>query len=131
MPQEPLRLVRCPRGRARRPHAPEDGLMARIRSVHPDICVDDVLAEVSARAERTFVRLWTHLDDEGRCVDNPKLVKAALYPLHDDMTAGEVDRDLEELVAHGLLLRYEVDGRKVIAAKNQAWHDRQKPKHPT
>lgn len=105
--------------------------MARIRSVHPDICLDEVLCEVSARAERTFVRLWTHLDDAGRCVDNPKLIKAALYPLHDDMTAAEVDTDLWELIAHGLLLRYEADGKKVLAAKPTSWGERQRPKHPT
>ncbi|HEV2928407.1 MAG TPA: hypothetical protein VGW74_06930 [Propionibacteriaceae bacterium] len=105
--------------------------MARIRSVHPDICQDLVLCEVSARAERTFVRLWTHLDDEGRCVDHPKLIKAALYPLHDEMTAAEVDADIWELIEHGLLLRYEADGKKVVAAKPEAWKNRQKPKHPT
>lgn len=105
--------------------------MARIRSVHPDICLDEVLCEVSARAERTFVRLWTHLDDAGRCVDNPKLIKAALYPLHDDMTAAEVDTDLWELLSHGLVLRYEADGKKVLAAKPASWGERQRPKHPS
>ena len=105
--------------------------MPRIRSVHPDICQDEALVDVSARAERTFVRLWTHLDDEGRCIDHPKLIKAALYPLHDDMTAAEVDADLWELVRHGLLMRYEAEGKKVLCAKPAAWKQRQKPKHPT
>lgn len=105
--------------------------MARIRSVHPDICTDETLAEVSASAERTFVRLWTHLDDEGRARDNPKLIKAALYPLHDDMTADEVDADLNELARHGLVWRYEVDGVRLIAAKPASWGDRQKPRHPS
>lgn len=105
--------------------------MARIRSVHPDICVDEVLAEVTASAERTFVRLWTHLDDEGRCVDNPKLIKAALYPLHDDMTAELVDYDLNELARHGLIWRYEAEGKRCLSAKPGAWGQRQKPKHPT
>jgi hypothetical protein len=105
--------------------------MARIRSVHPDICLDETLAEVSARAERTFVRLWTHLDDEGRAKDNPKLIKAALYPLHDDMTSAEVEADIRELIGLGLLLRYEVDGVRVIACKSGSWGERQKPRHPS
>ena len=61
--------------------------MARIRSVKPELCTSETMAEVSAEAERTFVRLWTHCDDEGRCKDNPKLLKAALFPLHDDCTS--------------------------------------------
>jgi len=105
--------------------------MARIRSVHPDICTDEILAEVSPSAERTFVRLWTHLDDEGRCIDNVKLLKAALYPLHDNMTANKVDQDISELVLYGLLIRYEAEGKRIIATKSKAWHNWQKPKHPT
>lgn len=101
--------------------------MPRIRSVHPEICEDITLAEVSAYAERTFVRLWTHLDDEGRGVDEPKLLKARLYPLHDSMTVERVEKDLAELEAKGLLQRYEVDGKRYLSAKPQAWHQWQKP----
>lgn len=105
--------------------------MPRIRSVHPDICDDEVLAEVTAYAERTFIRLWTHLDDKGRGLDNPKLWKGKLYPLHDDVTSERVERDLTELAACGLLIRYEVDGRRYLCAKADAWAKYQKPQHPT
>jgi hypothetical protein len=104
--------------------------VARIRSVHPDICTDETLAGVTAHAERTFVRLWTHCDDEGRCVDNAKLIKAALYPLHDEMTAAQVDHDLNELASKGLIWRYQSDGKSLISAKPSAWRHWQKPKHP-
>lgn len=105
--------------------------MARIRSVHPDVCLDETLADASPRAERTFMRLWTHLDDEGRCIDNPKLIKAALYPLHDDMAAVDVDDDLTELASLGLIRRYQVAGRAVLCAKPEAWARYQKPRHPS
>lgn len=104
--------------------------MARIRSVHPEICVDETLPEVSAHAERTFVRLWTHCDDEGRCIDNARLIKAALYPLHDDMTPEQVDHDLKELAHHGLIWRYEAEGKRLLCAKPGPWSNWQKPKHP-
>jgi hypothetical protein len=103
----------------------------RIRSVHPDICDDEVLAEVSAYAERTFVRLWTHLDDEGRGKDNAKLWKGKLYPLHDDVTPDRVERDLAELEACGLILRYEVDGKRLLCCKASTWAKFQRPQHPT
>lgn len=105
--------------------------MPRIRSVHPDICNDDTLAEVSAYAERTWVRLWTHLDDKGRGSDNPKLWAGLLYPLHDDVTPDRIERDLAELEACGLILRYVVDGKKWLCSKPAAWAKYQKPQHPT
>lgn len=105
--------------------------MPRIRSVHPDLCDDETMAEVTAYAERTFVRLWPHLDDKGRGPDNPKLLKSKLYPLHDDVTPDRVERDLAELEACGLILRYEVDGRHYLCAKPETWAKYQKPQHPT
>lgn len=105
--------------------------MPRIRSVHPDICDDETLAEVTAYAERTFIRLWTHLDDKGRGVDNAKLWKGKLYPLHDDVTTDRVERDLAELTACGLLIRYVIDGKRYLCAKPETWAKYQKPQHPT
>lgn len=102
--------------------------MAKIRSVHPEICWDDRLAEVSASAERTFVRLWVHLDDEGRHLDEPRVIKGAIYPIHDDVRVADVVADLDELANAGLLIRYEVDGRRYLTTKPAAWSRMQKPR---
>lgn len=102
--------------------------MPRIRSVHPEICEDEVLADISAYAERTFVRLWTHMDDDGRVVDDARLLKARLYPLHDQMTADRVEKDLCELAQAGLLQRYVVDGKRYLSAKPNSWVRWQKPR---
>lgn len=99
--------------------------MARIRSVKPELCTSETMAEVSAEAERTFVRLWTHCDDEGRCKDNPKLLKAALFPLHDDVTVADVNAHLWELSDRGLIVRYSVNGETFLHVPS--WHDHQKP----
>lgn len=102
--------------------------MAKIRSIHPELCTDETLAEVSARAERTFIRLLPHLDDAGRAVDNAKLLKAQLYPLHEDVTSADVDQDLDELASAGLVLRYTAAGRGYLSAKPTAWERWQKPR---
>lgn len=102
--------------------------MPRIRSVHPDICTDEVLAGLSGDVERCYVRLWTHLDDEGRCVDNPLLIKAALFPLVEWITQGDVDLWLGALAAAGLIRRYQVDGRRYLTTKPEAWARWQKPR---
>ena len=105
--------------------------MPRIRSIHPDTCDDEVVAELSAYAFRTWVLLWTHMDDKGRAVDSAKLWAGKLYPLNDKMTTERVEKDLAELAAAGLLVRYEVDGRRFLTAKPSSWAKWQKPQHPT
>jgi hypothetical protein len=87
------------------------------------------MARVSANAERTFVRLWTNCDDHGRCLDKPKLLKAALYPMHDDVTPETVDADLTELERADLIVRYVDDGKHVLAVRS--WTEYQHPNRPS
>lgn len=102
--------------------------MARIRSVYPEICLSETMARVSANLERTFVRLWTHCDDHGRCVDNSLLIKAAIYPLHEDVTAEKLNDELYELEDAGLIIRYEVAGKRLIQVRS--WDEYQHPNRP-
>jgi len=102
--------------------------MARIRSVHPDICLSETMASLDAGLERTFVRLWTHCDDHGRCVDNPLLIKAAIYPLHELIDADELDDELGRLQTAGLIVRYEVAGKRLIQVTS--WDEFQHPNRP-
>jgi hypothetical protein len=84
---------------------------------------------LSANAERTFVRLWTYCDDEGRAKANPKLLKAALYPVHDDITVEMIMADLAEMEAAGLVMRYSVAGASYLTVPS--WHRWQKPQRPS
>lgn len=104
--------------------------MARIRSVKPELCTSETMAHLPAEVERTFVRLWTHMDDEGRCKDDPRLIKAALFPLHDDVTAADVDGHLWALASGDdpCILRYEVAGKRYIACPS--WGAHQHPQKP-
>ena len=102
--------------------------MARIRSVSPDICTDQGLVGLSANAERLWVRLWTHLDDEGRCEDDLLLLKAALFPRHRHIGEDEIEEWIGELVRNGQVIRYEVDGLRCLSAKPDAWAKYQKPR---
>ena len=103
--------------------------MPRIRSIHPDACDSEKLSSLSDSAERTFFRLLTHTDDEGRGEDRPKLLAAKLYPLHDGKDADTVDGDLDELQSVGLLTRYVVAGKRYYAIPT--FRDWQNPRHPT
>lgn len=61
---------------------------------------------LSADAERLFVRLLMKADDYGRFHANPKLVKAACFPLSEDLRAHTVAAWLAELSDRHLVCCY-------------------------
>lgn len=105
--------------------------VARIRSVHPQLCSSEDMAQLPAEVERTFIRLWTHCDDEGRAKDNPRLVKAAIYPLHDDMTVEVVDEHLSFLEQRGHIVRYETEGDRFLEVIHWETYQRPQKKVPS
>lgn len=103
--------------------------MGRIRSIHPDTCESETMAKLPASQERTFFRLLTHCDDAGRAQLNPRLLKAAIYPLIDEMTPDKVMKEIRALAAAGLLILYQVDGRDYLQVRS--WTEYQHPKNPS
>lgn len=101
--------------------------MPKIRSIHPDACESEKLLALSDGAERTLWRLTTHSDDDGRGVDHPKLLANKLYPLDDTKTGDVLDDHLDELVKVGMLVRYQVDGKRYYEVHD--FTDWQKPKY--
>ncbi len=94
--------------------------MARIRSIKPEFFTSRSNARLPVTARLTFIGLWTHVDDEGRAPDEPRLIKAALWPLDDKHTAAKVDADLAALDRAGKIRRYVVDGDPYLAVVE--WH---------
>lgn len=88
--------------------------MARIRSIHPDACKSEKLQASSPEAERVYWRLQPHCDDEGRAEDDPRLLRAAMFPLWETLRSAKVDAWLEELNVSGLVVRYEVGGKRYL-----------------
>ena len=103
--------------------------MARIRTIKPDFFRSDDVAQLSYRARLTWVGLWTYVDDEGRGKDNARIIKGDLWPLEDDVTHKDVERDLNELTKAGRIRRYEVDGEKYLLILK--WTDHQRIAKPT
>jgi hypothetical protein len=102
--------------------------MARIRTIKPEFFTSETVAELPVRARLTWIGLWTYCDDHGRCRDNVKLIKAAVWPL-DDVSLTNIDSDLTDLQACGLVTRYTVDGKGYMQVVN--WTEHQKVSHPT
>lgn len=95
--------------------------MARIRTIKPSFFTSETVSKLTCEQRLTFIGLWTHVDDEGRCVDNPRLVKAAIWPL-DDRTGADVESDLGALSEHSLITRYTVGEKHYIAVNGFREH---------
>ena len=102
--------------------------MARIRSLKPETFTSETLARCSVPARWTFGGLWCYVDDDGRGKSNTGLVKAAVWPLDDDVTLKHVGEYLDELEAERLICRYEVDGKGYLHVVNFGEH--QHPNRP-
>lgn len=102
--------------------------MPRIRTIKPEFFTSLTLASLPVEARLTFIGLWTHCDDAGRCRDEARLIKAAVWPL-DDRTAEDIEKDLGMLSEVSLIIRYEVAGRRFLAVRT--WREHQKINRPT
>lgn len=102
--------------------------MARIRTIKPDFFTSLTIADLTPEQRLTFIGLWTHVDDEGRCVDDARLIKAAVWPL-DDRTASDVEADLGALTEASLIARYTVAGKRFIVVTT--WDEHQRINRPT
>lgn len=97
--------------------------MARIRSIKPEFFTSLTVADLTPEQRLTFIGLWTHADDEGRCVDDARLIKAAIWPL-DDRTAADIEQDLGALSESSLILRYTLNRKRYLAVRGWAEHQR-------
>lgn len=102
--------------------------MPRIRTIKPEFFTSLTIASLAVEARLTFIGLWTHVDDEGRCVDDTRLVRAALWPL-DDRSFADVENDLTELSRASLIRRYEANGKRYLSVSG--WGEHQKINRPT
>lgn len=103
--------------------------MARIRTIKPTFFRDDTIAELGLSARLTFIGLWTYVDDEGRGVDDPRLVKGDLWQLDDKHTVKKVDADLDALAKAGRIERYTAGGKRYLRVVN--WKNHQRINRPT
>jgi hypothetical protein len=87
--------------------------VSRIRALKPETWISESLAEVTVEAERTFLAMTTHADDQGRHRDQAAIIAGLVWPLRAEHTAVHVEDDLTQLAAAGLICRYTgCDGKR-------------------
>ena len=102
--------------------------MARIRTIKPSFFRSIPMSELPISTRMTYIGLWTYVDDEGRGVDDTRLIKSELWPLDAKYTLSKVEKDLALLHAKGLIIRYSVGTRTYLAVPS--WTEHQKINRP-
>jgi hypothetical protein len=102
----------------------------RIRSIKPEFWTSEDVAVLDWPTRLLFIGLWSYVDDNGVGRDNPKLIKADLFPLEDDPreTLATVSRGLQALCGGGQIDRYIVDGKPYLYVN--AWESHQRIDRP-
>ncbi|WP_336709718.1 MULTISPECIES: DnaT-like ssDNA-binding domain-containing protein [unclassified Cedecea] len=95
--------------------------MARIRTIKPEFWTDEDMAEVSEAACLLAIGLLNYADDEGYFNANPKLIKAAVFPIRE--TCSPITVLIRELSNHGYLSMFSTqDGKHFGLINNFAKH---------
>jgi hypothetical protein len=96
----------------------------RARNIKPGFYRDADLSECSVEARYIVPGLWMMADREGRLKDSPKQIKMELFPCDP----WDVEALLCELAKVRHIIRYEVDGLRLIQIKNfRKWVGRDLP----
>ncbi|HCB0756303.1 TPA: hypothetical protein MYM49_005422, partial [Klebsiella pneumoniae] len=84
--------------------------MARIRTIKPTFWTDEDMAEISESACLLAIGLLNYADDEGYFNANPKLIKAAVFPIRE--TSRSIPVLLQELSNCGYISLFSAQNGK-------------------
>lgn len=93
-----------------------------IRTLKRSFFTDEKVTIAPREVRLTFLGLVVNADDYGRLRADPRLLKAAIYPLDDSVTAQVVAGEIDELVHLRLVRRYDVNGTAYLEISNFAKH---------
>lgn len=101
--------------------------MARLRTVKPEFWTDERVGEVSVTARLLFIATWNFADDHGGLDRSAKQLKAQAFP-YDNVDCEPL---IQELLQVGLLIEYEVGGKKYLHINGFRKHQKvEKPAKP-
>ena len=88
------------------------------RLIRESVCTSRTIAKLTWFEEAFYYRLWVNCDDYGRMDAEPRILRARLFPLVDDMTCQQVEGALHRLVEVGSVRLYEAEGAQYLEIVN-------------
>lgn len=105
--------------------------MSRIRTTKPEFYTSEQVMNLSIPARYGFQGMWPFCDDGGNHPASARTLKAEIFP-SDEINAEQVQALVDEMIAQGLVVVYEVAGKQYWHVTG--WHHQriEKPtfKHP-
>jgi len=86
----------------------------RIRTIKPDFWTSLTISKLSLGARLTFLGLLNISDDSGRGVADPRLIKAAIWPLDEEYGTTTVRDWMREIEAQSLAILYTIDDKPLF-----------------
>jgi hypothetical protein len=100
------------------------------RILKDSICTSETIEGLTDAEEVFFYRLLVQCDDYGRFDARPAVIRARLYPMRiDQVSEADVLARLEALVAAGLILLYQVEGRAYLQVTTWETHQQVRAKN--
>lgn len=100
----------------------------RQRDLKPGFFDNPELSECGVEAQLLFAGLWCYADREGRCKDEPRRIRAHVFPYYPHIDAAPL---LDALEVARFIIRYVVDGERYIwiptFSEHQHCHPREAP----
>ena len=99
--------------------------MSRIRTVKPEYFTHPEVACLSIPARLLLLSLFTQVDNGGRMYDQPRKIGANAFGECDDV---DTEALLTELEGGGRIVRYQIEGKRLLAVVNFARHQKVDPR---
>ena len=94
------------------------------RIIKESIHTSKKLSMLSDFAFRLWTNLITYVDDYGRGIADPLIIKGAAFPRRREVSEEDVLRAMDELAAAGLIRTYSVDGENYFYFPSWSEHQR-------
>lgn len=95
----------------------------RIRTIKPSFWKDLDICSLPIPVRLHYIGLWNYADDEGRGIDEPRLLKGELWPMDDTVTAKKIESFMAALQASGRIIRYDSeDTEHLFQIRNWSLH---------
>lgn len=99
--------------------------MANSRLITSDVWTDDWFGPLSFFEQALWIGLFSRCaDDQGRLIDNPVVIRAAVFPYKDTPIA-DIEAALVLYAEAGRVIRYVADDKKLLQIAN--WWEHQHP----
>ncbi|MFA4972577.1 MAG: hypothetical protein WC683_08170 [bacterium] len=97
--------------------------MAEGRRIDSNIFADEWYGQLDFFDQQVWIGLFARCaDDQGRLLDNPALIRAALFP-YKDIPCSDIERVLAGFATDAKIVRYAKEGKRLVQLRN--WWEHQ------